>query len=360
MANRVRAAVLSGPGRLAVQTFPLPAVSDDDALLEVESCGICGTDVELFTGGMPTRGPIVLGHEPVGRIVAIGARAAARWGLGVGDRVVLPAEIGCGHCPACAAGAGGCTRPVGNHGFVPVDTPPALWGGFAEVLHLAPGSTPLRIADHVDPRTAALFNLLGAGFSWGVHATGIGPGSTLAVFGPGQRGLACVLAAREIGAGRVFVTGIGSRDAHKLRLAADLGAETIDVETDDAPERILAATGGVGVDAAVDTTPHATGPVLDALRVVRPGGTVVLAGLKGPGRTVPGIATDDIAVRRLTVRGVRAVDAAGFRAAIALLEAGTVPADRLCTHHFALDDAAAAIAALQDPASGTIAVSVGP
>lgn len=351
--------MLTGPGRFEVQTFSVPEVGDDDALLAVESCGICGTDAEVLAGGVPLRGPTVPGHEAVGRIAAIGPRAAARWGLAVGDRVVVPAEIGCGRCGACTSGTG-CLRPVGNHGFVPVTTPPALWGGFAEVCYLAPGSTPLRIADHLDARAAALFNLLGAGFSWGVHATGIGPGSTLAVFGAGQRGLACVLAAHASGAARVFVTGLGSRDAHKLALAADLGAVAIDVETDDAAERILAATGGSGVDAAVDTTPHATGPVLDALRVVRTGGTVVLAGLKGPGRSVPGIVTDDIALRRLTVRGVRAVDPAGFRAAIALLESGRVPAARLCTHHFALDDAAEAIRTLQDPGAGAIAVSVGP
>lgn len=353
------AQVLTGPDRLEPQRFPVPAVGDDDAVMVVEACGVCGTDVEVLAGTIPTRGAVVPGHEAVGRIVAVGPRAAARWGVGAGDRVVVPAEIGCGTCGACAAGTP-CATPTGNYGFVPTTTAPALWGGFAETMYLAPGATPLRIASHVPPRTAALFNLLGAGFSWGVDATGLQPGSTLAVFGPGQRGLACVLAARAAGAARVFVTGLGGRDAHRLALAADLGAEPIDVERTDAAEHVLAATGGVGVDAAVDTTPHAVGPVLDAIRVTRSGGTVVLAGLKGPGRTVPGIATDDLALRRLTVRGVRAVDPAGFRAAITLLESGAVPADRFLTHSFGLADAATAVRTLVDPTAAAIAVTVEP
>ncbi len=351
--------VLTGPDRLDPARFAVPGVGADDAVMTVEACGICGTDVEVLSGAIPTRGPVIPGHEAVGRIAAIGPAAAARWGVGVGDRVVVPAEIGCGTCAACAVGAP-CPGPVGNHGFVPTATAPGLWGGFAEVMYLAPGSTPLPIATHVEPRTAALFNLLGAGFSWGVGATGLGAGDTLAVFGPGQRGLACVLAARSVGARRVFVTGLGGRDAHRLALAADLGAEVIDVETTDAADWILAATDGAGVDAAVDTTPGAVEPVLDAIRVTRAGGTVVLAGLKGPGRTVPGIATDDLALRRLTVRGVRAVDAAGFRAAIALLESGAVPADRFVTHSFGLTDAATAVHTLVDPTAAAIAVTVVP
>jgi len=353
------AQVLTAPGRWEPTRFTRPEVGDDDALLEVEACGICGTDVDVVAGTIATRGPVIPGHEAVGRIAAIGPRAAARWGVRVGDRVVVPAEIGCGACPDCVVGRP-CAAPVGNYGFVPVTTPPALWGGFAEAMYLAPGANPLPVAAHVPPRSAALFNLLGAGFSWGVGATGLGVGDSLAVFGPGQRGLACVVAARSVGARRVFVTGLGTRDAHRLALAADLGAEVIDVEHDDAAERILTATEGIGVDAAVDTTPHATRPVLDALRVTRAGGTVVLAGLKGPGRTVDGLATDDIALRRLTVRGVRAVDAAGFAAAITLLESGAVPTERFLTHSFGLADAAAAVQTLSDPTAAAIAVTIEP
>ena len=359
MAGDVRAMVQTGPGVLEPATFPLPVLGDDDALLRVEACGICGTDADTLSGEVPLAYPVIPGHEPVGRIEAIGSRAAARWQLAVGDRVVAQADFGCGRCRGCLDGLA-CLVAPGNHGFVPVGRPPALWGGYAEVMYLAPGSVPHRIAPHVAPRVAALTNALGAGFAWAVAAPGLRYGQSVAVLGPGQRGLACVIAARQAGAAAVFVTGLGSRDAHKLALAADLGADlAVDVEVDDPVAGVLAATGGVGADVVVDTTPHATQPVLDAIRMARPGGTVVLAGLKGPGG-VPGFPTDEVAVRTLTVRGVRAVDHQSFRLAVRLLESGRVPLERLHTHHFPLDRAAEAVRTLTDPAAEAIAVTIEP
>ena len=348
--------VQTGPGVLEPRTFARPTLGDDDALLRVEACGICGTDAETFSGRVPLVYPVIPGHEPVGLIEAIGDRAAARWQVGVGDRVVVQADFGCGRCLGCLDHLR-CLGASGNHGFVPVDRSPALWGGYAELMYLAPGSVPHRVAPRVPPRTAALYNALGAGFAWAVAAPGLRYGQSVAVMGPGQRGLACVIAARQAGAAAVFVTGLGSRDLHKLALAADLGADlAVDVEVDDPVERVLAATGGVGVDVVVDTTPHAVQPVLDAVRMARPGGTVVLAGLKGPGG-VPGFPTDDVALRTLTVRGVRAVDHHSFRLAVDLIESGRVPLELLHTHHFPLAAAADAVRTLTDPAAGAIAVT---
>jgi threonine dehydrogenase-like Zn-dependent dehydrogenase len=173
--------------------------------------------------------------------------------------------------------------------------------------------------------------------------------------------LAGVVAARAAGASFVAVTGLGSRDAHKLALAEDLGADlVIDAEHDDAVERVLAATDGEGVDIVVDTTPHATGPVLDALRMARPGGTVVLGGLKGRGNGVPGFPVDDVAMRRLRIVGVRAVDHRSFRNAVRLLERAPRFLERMHTHHFPLDAAADAVRALTDPTAGAIAITIEP
>lgn len=156
------------------------------------------------------------------------------------------------------------------------------------------------------------------------------------------------------------MTGRGSVDAHKLDLAADFGADRIvDVERDDAVAAVLAATGGVGVDVVVDTTPHASGPVRDAIAMVRPGGTVVLAGLKGAAG-IDGFPSDEVAVKALTLRGVRGVDRRSFRRAIRLIEAAHRPLDRLHTHHFPLEAAAAAVQTLGDPAARAVAVTVEP
>ena len=359
MKPAARAMVLKAPNRLELEVFERPNIGEDEALLRVEACGLCGTDVEVFSGGIPLAEPVVPGHEPVGRIEEIGPRAAKRWQLAPGDRVVLEAELACGRCLGCLDGSA-CRLSPGTYGFVPTSTAPALWGGYAELLFLPAGAVPHKIDGRLSPRIAALYNALGAGFAWAVAAPGLRAGDSIAIFGPGQRGLACLLAAREAGASRVFVTGMGSRDAAKLALARELGAElAIDVEREDAVDRIRTATGGAGVDVVVDTTPHAVQPVLDAVRAARPGGTVVLAGLKGRG--VPEFPTDEVAMRRLTIRGVRAVDHRSFRQAVALIESGRHPLERLHTHHFPLADAGEAIRTLA--ASGerpAIAITIEP
>src|SRR6266851_9316665 len=104
-----RAAVLVGPRQVEIQEFELPEIGDDDGLLRVEACGVCESDVPIFTGeaiqrwGM-YRFPVILGHEIAGRIAAVGRNAAQRWGVGEGDRVVIERWIPCGHCDRCFSG----------------------------------------------------------------------------------------------------------------------------------------------------------------------------------------------------------------------------------------------------------------
>src|SRR5213593_3963833 len=99
-----RAVVQTAPRRLELRELPVPEIDDDSALLRVEACGICGSDVEQYTGTIPVRMPVIPGHEPLGVIEQIGHRAAKRWGVNAGDRVAVEAPIPCGHCRACLEG----------------------------------------------------------------------------------------------------------------------------------------------------------------------------------------------------------------------------------------------------------------
>src|SRR5262245_47083981 len=355
----VRAMVQTGVRRLELQRFETPRIGEDDALLRVEACGICGSDYELFEGHMPADLPLIPGHEPVGRIEAIGARAARRWRVAPGDRVAVQSEFGCGRCGGCLSGSG-CALGGGAHGFMPTRIEPGLWGGFAERMYLGPGTVVLPLSSERPARIAALFNPLGAGFAWGVAAPRLQVGESIAILGSGQRGLACVIAARLAGAAQVFVTGL-TRDAHKLALAHELGADlAIDVEREDPVERVRAATNGLGADVVVDTTPYATRPILDALRMARPRGRVVLAGLKGPHK-LDGFPSDHVVVRMLQIRGVRAVDYASFHQAIRVIERHLAPVERLHTHEFSLERAADAVRTLTgETGSGAIHVTIEP
>src|SRR6185436_17275082 len=183
------------------------------------------------------RMPLVPGHEPLGVIEKIGDRAARRWGVDVGDRVAVEALIPCGHCRACLAGRYQLCRGRGTmfgHGYVPLAEPPGLWGAYADYMYLSRSSIVHRMRNDIPANVAVLFNPLGAGFRWAVEIPRTGPGDTVLVLGPGQRGLASVIAARAAGADTIIVTGL-TRDAPKLALAQKLGADhVIDIEQEDA------------------------------------------------------------------------------------------------------------------------------
>ena len=154
---KARAVVQVGDKRFEMQQFDLPHIGPDDALMRVEACGICGSDVDQYDGklnGLLSL-PMIPGHEPVGIIEEIGDEAARRWGLKAGDRVAVEPTRGCGHCRACKRGdSRNCrTRRAGAKisvcGFIPTTIAPALWGGMAEFMYLDPEVALHKIAPDV-------------------------------------------------------------------------------------------------------------------------------------------------------------------------------------------------------------------
>ncbi|HYD08744.1 MAG TPA: alcohol dehydrogenase catalytic domain-containing protein, partial [Acidimicrobiales bacterium] len=298
------ALVLSSPRALEAQSFALPDVGDDDGLLRVEACGLCGTDHEQFTGLLQGPGPFVPGHETVGVIEALGAGAAARWGVAVGDRVAVEVFQSCRTCPACTIGA---TQRCSAHGigdmygFVGASVAPGLWGGYATHQYLAPDSQLLRLPSSLSPSVATLFNPLGAGIRWGVTVPGTSAGDVVCVLGPGVRGLSVVAAVREAGAAFVLVTGAGPRDHQRLEIARAFGADVVVDVTEEDPVRALrAATGGALADVVIDVTAKAPAAFGQAVRLARVGGTVVVAGTRGADDT-PGFSPDHVVYKELRI-----------------------------------------------------------
>lgn len=364
------AAVAVGPFSTELQRFPVPAIAPDDALLRVEISGICGTDWEIY--GRESRaqrlGPLILGHEIVGRLAAVGERAADRWKVREGDRIALEEFIPCGACPQCLAGHhrlcdatdSRSGERVLRYGITPVDVPPALWGGFAEFLYVHPRSIVHRMPEGVPDEVATLFIPLSNGVQWVVKEGGLRIGGRVLIQGPGQHGLGCVLAAREAGAATIVVAGT-SRSPERLALAKELGAtHTIEADRDDVAAAAREITGGDGVDIAIDLTPGAAEPVEAAIRAVRKRGVVVLAGSKH-GRPLERFWHDDVVRKALTVRGVRGHDFDSVEAAIGIIASGRYPLERMCTHRFPLehaDEALRVVGERTDP--GAIHVSIAP
>jgi threonine dehydrogenase-like Zn-dependent dehydrogenase len=331
-----------------MRTLPLPEIDDDSGLLRIEACGICGSDVEQYNGVIPVSLPLIPGHEPLGVIEKIGDRAAKRWGVNVGDRVAVETLIPCGHCRACVTGRYQQCRGRGimfGYAYVPLSRPPALWGAYADYMYLDPCSLVHRLRRDIPASLAVMFNPLGAGFRWAVEVPRTGPGDSVLVLGPGQRGLASVIAARAAGADTIIVTGL-TRDAHKLALAKELGADhVIDIETEDAHRRVKELTGGRGADVVVEVSANAAEPVAEALHYVAPGGRIVLAGVKGF-KSVPDFISDLIVVKEITIHGVFGVTARAYESAIRLIESGRVPLEKMHTHDFKLEEAERAIQTL--------------
>lgn len=339
------AMVQTAPRRLEPRELPLPEIDDDSGLLRVEACGICGSDYEQFAGVLRTPIPAIPGHEPLGIVAKIGNRAAERWGVDVGDRIAVESLLSCRYCQACLAGDYALCRSRRGYSFIPLAKPPGLWGAYAQYMFLAPNSVVHRVDASLPAPIATMFNPLGAGFRWAVEIPRTGPGDTVVILGPGQRGLACVIACRAAGAAQIIVTGLAA-DAKKLALAREFGADaTIDVENEDTRARIAELTAGRGADVVVEVSSYATAPVAESIDYVRLGGTVVLAGIKAF-REIPGFISDKVVLKEVTIRGAIGVTSSGYAKAIRLLERREVPVERMHTHDFALRDAERAIRTL--------------
>jgi alcohol dehydrogenase len=340
MTSAAHALVLEAPKQLVHREFALPAIGDDDALLRVEACGLCGTDHEQYTGTLPAGFAFVPGHETVGVIEQIGSTAAEQWGVAVGDHVAVEVFLSCRECDACRSGAyRRCARHgLGDmYGYISIDKPPGLWGGYAQYQYLAPDSLVHRIPPSLDPVLATIFNPLGAGIRWGVTVPGTAPGDVVAVLGPGIRGLSVVAATREAGAGFVMVTGYGPRDAPRLQMAERFGADlVVDVADADPVAALKRATGGLA-DVVVDVTAKAPAALAQAIAVARPAGTVVIAGTRGSAET-PGFWPDLVVFKELRILGALGVDAPAYRAALDLLALGRYPFDALPRQAAGFDD----------------------
>ena len=340
--------MLEEPRQLALHELPLPEIGDDDGLVRVVACGLCGTDHEEYAGLLWGGFPFVPGHETVGVIEAIGDRAAERWGVSNGDLVAVEVFQSCRECSRCSVGDYRLCKRHGladMYGFIPVSKAPGLWGGYAEHQYLAPDSMLLPVPAGLDPVVATLFNPLGAGIRWGVTVPGTAPGDVVAVLGPGIRGLCAAAAAKDAGAEFVMVTGLGPGDADRLELAPQFGADlVVDVSVDDPVRALREATGHLA-DVVVDVTAKAPAAFAQAVDLARGGGTVVVAGTRGGGGA-PGFSPDTVVFKEVRIIGALGVDAQAYEQALEVLASGRWPFADVPRRCVGLDDVDGLLAAM--------------
>ena len=238
---------------------------------------------------------------------------------------------------------------VYGHDFS-ADEGSGLYGGFAEHLELLPGSFVYRLREDRPATELTVFEPLSCAVTW---VAPVKDGDIVVIEGPGHMGMATIVAARAAGASKVIVTGV-ARDRFRLDWALKVGADNvIDVEAEDPVARVKEFTGGSGADVVIDAAAGNPVTVNLAMDLVRPGGHVVVAGMKD--RPLEGFHSDWIPTRRITLHPGAGLDTEG---AVALINAGKVPTAELLGEAFPLDRFEEAFALLTRSTPGRDAVRV--
>lgn len=269
----MKALLLTAPSRLEYVDFPDPSPADDEVVVRVRACGICGSDIHGWDGSSGRRNPpLIMGHEAAGEVVAAGPRVTT---FRTGDRVTFDSTISCGRCRFCRGGQINLCENRRVVGVAPAEY--RQHGAFAELLTLperilyrVPDALPFPEAAMVEPVSIAVH---------AVQRTTIAPGATAVVVGSGMIGLLVIQALRWAGAGRIVAVDLAD---NRLELARRLGAtHAINSGRADVAAEVSRLTDGLGADVSFEVVGFT--PTLNlAVGVLKRGGTCVLVGNLSP------------------------------------------------------------------------------
>jgi L-iditol 2-dehydrogenase len=327
----MRTSVLVGAKDLTIENRKLPEYASDEVLVKIAAVGVCGSDVHYYRhgriGDFVVDGPLVLGHEVSGTIVAVGDDVDSSR---VGQRVAIEPQRPCGKCRECRGGLYNLCPKMEFYATPPID------GAFAEYAVIQDAFAHA-IPDNLTDEAAALLEPLSVAITT-MRKAHVVPGSSVLIAGAGPIGIICAQTAKAFGAAEVIVTDLV---AEKRERALKYGAtRVID------PVEVDVANAGLDVNAFIDASgsPRA---VTAGIKAVRPAGHVVLVGLGNPEMTLP---VEHIQNYEINVTGIfRYTDT--WPAAIHLVSSGMVELDSLVTGRFGLDEVEAALDSDQDPTS---------
>jgi threonine dehydrogenase-like Zn-dependent dehydrogenase len=361
-----------GTRTLKVEDVPEPKILNSrDAIVKITSTAICGSDLHLYNGFVPTmkRGDII-GHEFMGEVVELGKGVK---NLAIGDRVVVPFPIACGHCAQCEREMFSLCENSNPNAWMAEK----LWGyspcGIFGYSHLLGGYAggqaeyarvpfadvgPLKVPEHLDDdKVLFLTDIFPTGFM-AADMCGIQPGDIVAVWGCGPVGQFAIKSAYMLGAERVIAI---DRFEYRLRIAAEkAGAETINYEQQDVQEALQEMTGGRGPDHCIDAVGmEGHGPGLlgaydkaktvmmmetdrayalrQAILACRSGGTISVAGVYSG--VVDKFPMGAIVNRSLTIRSGQCHVQRYMRPLLERIERGEIDPSFVITHRMRLEDA---------------------
>jgi 2-desacetyl-2-hydroxyethyl bacteriochlorophyllide A dehydrogenase len=325
----MRAVTFQAPGEVRVDERPDPELqSQDEAVVAIEASGICGSDLHIYHGRVKIAPGFTIGHEFVGRVLAVGDSVTR---VTEGDRVLGCFHTACGTCFFCLRGVyQKCDHVrVFGHG----EALGALQGTQADRAVVPMANMTLRRVPAGLSDDVALFagDVMGTGYH-AVDQAGVKPGDSVAVLGLGPVGLCAVQIAVAAGAAPVFAI---DTVADRLAVAQSFGATAVHLTEQSPRDEIRKGTDKRGVDAAIDAVGHPD--ALDtAIRLTRNAGTVVAIGVYAePCQVHMGL----VWIKAVTLRSGQANVIGHVDRVLGMLAAGTLDPTPLVTHHMSLDDA---------------------
>lgn len=332
----MRAAVLEGVKKISVRTdYPKPEPRDDEILIHVEACGLCGTDLKLYKGEYSGNLPMVIGHEYAGTVEKVGKNVQ---NIRVGDRVVADPNEACGACDFCRSAQSTFCTSMAAYGVLSD-------GGFAEYC-VAREKGAYRIPGNLKAEVAAFTEPV----SCGVHAVdqaAIRAGQTVAILGAGPMGQIILQMVKNTGATKVIVIG---RSDWKLELAGQYGAtDVVNSTRENVEQRVMELTGGLGADVVIEAvgTPET---FEQTFRLAARGGRIVLFGFCAEGREAK-VIPFNILSRELTLVGSW-VNPYTYPRAIRLLASGKVEVEHLISRRLAIEEVDAGLQTMLERPAG--------
>jgi len=321
----MRALVYSGPSNKVLEERPKPVIAaTTDAIVKVTKTTICGTELHILKGDLSSCQPgRILGHEGIGIVDQCGSAVTA---FKPGDRVLISCVSSCGTCAQCR-------RLMYSHcatgGWILGNTIDGTQADFVRIPHA--NMSLYHIPEGVDDEAIVMLSdILPTGFECGVLNGKVQPGCTVAIVGAGPVGLAALLTARFFAPADLIVVDL---DDNRLDVARRLGATaTVNSGDGKAVETILAKTGGIGVDSAIEAVgTSATFEICQG--IVAPGGTIANVGVHGK--------PVSLHLERLWDRNIsittRLVDTVSTPMLLNVLRAHRIDPKLLITHRFKLE-----------------------
>lgn len=388
----MKAVCWQGIHEVGVEDVPDPQLLNPrDAIVKITSSAICGSDLHLYDGYIPTmyRGDI-LGHEFMGEIVEVGTGVT---NLAVGDRVVVPFPIACGNCFFCGREEYSLCENSNPNAHIAEK----LWGhspagiyGYSHMLGGYAGGQaqyarvpfadigPIKIPEELsDEQVLFLSDILPTGYMAAENCD-IESGDIVAVWGCGPVGLFAIKSAMLLGAGQVIAI---DRIPERLRLAADIGAHTLDYEQVDVLDELKDLTGGRGPDACIDAVGmeghmHGAQGVYDRVKTSlkletdRPGvlRQAIIACRNGGRLSVPGVyggMIDKVPIgaivnKALTVKSGQTHVHRYLRPLLELIQTGAIDPSFVITHRIGLDEVPGAYRTFRDKEDECVKVVINP